>query len=232
MITFLNDDNLEFPDINQALIEPDGLLCAGSNLEVDTLLKAYKSGIFPWFDDTQPILWWSPNPRMVIVPEELYISKSMKKFINKQRNNTEIKITVNEAFKQVLDNCSNPRDKQEGTWITHEMKDAYYKLKMAGYAYSIEVWENTKLIGGLYGAALGRIFFGESMFSLKANASKLALISLIQTNRYNLIDCQFYTKHLASLGAGLIPRAQYIENIKHLSKKDNDILTSDAFVIE
>ena len=200
---------IEFPDVSMST--KDGLLAIGGDLSVERLVLAYKSGIFPWFEIDQPILWWSPDPRFVLFPEKLKISKSMHQFLKK---NT-YKITHNKAFKDVIQQCSKAyRVGQEGTWITNDMITSYCQLHELGIAKSIEVWDNETLVGGLYGIDLGNnVFCGESMFSKVNNASKLALISLIQNNDYKLIDCQVYTNHLDSLGAEDISRDLFLKII-------------------
>lgn len=202
-------EKLEFPDVT--LATSDGLLAIGGDLSVERLTLAYKTGIFPWFEIDQPILWWSPDPRFVLFPEHLKISKSMKQFLRK----TSLTVTYNKAFEEVILNCSKiSRDGQEGTWITREMISSYNKLHNLGYAKSIEVWDKNTLVGGLYGIDLGNnVFCGESMFSKVSNASKLALISLVQNSNYSLIDCQVYTKHLETLGAQEISREKFIKLI-------------------
>ncbi|NNK28636.1 MAG: leucyl/phenylalanyl-tRNA--protein transferase [Flavobacteriaceae bacterium] len=196
---------LEFPDISQAT--EDGLLAVGGDLSPERLLLAYQKGIFPWFETSQPILWWSPNPRMVMFPEELKVSKSMKKLLRQ----SEFEVTFNKAFKEVITECAvAERQDQHGTWITEEMIDAYTKLHELGHARSTEVWQDDKLVGGLYGVDLGTVFCGESMFAKVSNASKFGFISFIQNTKYKLIDCQVYTDHLASLGARQIPREEFL----------------------
>ena len=202
--------DIKFPKVSEATKE--GLLAVGGDLSTERLICAYKNGIFPWFDDEEPILWWSPNPRFVLFPEKLKVSKSMRQLL---RNNDFI-ITVNKSFKEVITECSKTkRKKQYGTWITNSMIEAYVKLHEMGYAKSVEVWKDTELVGGLYGVDLNNgVFCGESMFSKLSNASKLALITFIKNGNYKLIDCQVYTKHLESLGAEEIPREAFL---RHLS---------------
>ena len=224
MIPWLDNLNPEFPPVEHALTEPDGLLCAGGNLCADTLIRAYQHGIFPWFSDGQPILWWSPDPRMILTLEDLHISKSMRKLMRQQR----YQLTANRAFPEVIKTCAESRHAHEGTWITDDMQSAYINLHKAGYACSIEVWFEGELVGGLYGVAMGRVFFGESMFSREPNTSKLALIALMQSARFDLVDCQVHTPHLESLGAQLIPRISFIERIKPLVRTDAEWLTTDA----
>lgn len=200
-------NTLEFPDVSKATSE--GLLAVGGDLSVERLLLAYKSGIFPWFDDDEVILWWSPNPRFVLFPEHLKVSKSMRQFLR----NTDFSITVNKAFREVITECSNAyRVGQAGTWITEEMIVSYTKLHQLGYATSVEVWQHEQLVGGLYGVDLGNgVFCGESMFAKVSNASKAAFITFIQNTNYKLIDCQVYTQHLESLGAEEIGRDAFLK---------------------
>ena len=199
-------EEIVFPEVTKAY--SDGLLAIGGNLSVERLILAYSKGIFPWYDETQPILWWSPDPRFVIFPEQFKVSKSTRQILRKNI----FKVTVNESFGEVVNNCALiPRKDQNDTWITQEMKDAYNKLHLKGYATSIEVWNENVLVGGLYGVDLGNgVFCGESMFSKQSNASKVALIHLVQLKQHKLIDCQMYTEHLASMGAVNISRSKFI----------------------
>ena len=201
------DHNNQFPDVSQAT--EDGLLAIGGDLNPERLLSAYQQGIFPWFEDDEQILWWSPDPRFVLFPNELKISKSMKQFMR----NCDLTITINQDFKAVITECSKSlRSGQDGTWITKGMIDAYVKLYELGYATSVEVWQNEQLVGGLYGVDLKNgVFCGESMFTKVSNASKSALITFIQNNDFKLIDCQDYTNHLDSLGARDIPRGEFLK---------------------
>jgi leucyl/phenylalanyl-tRNA---protein transferase len=209
MIFFL-DEQLVFPDPETA--EPDGLLAVGGDLSPDRLLLAYKSGIFPWYNDDTPILWYSPHERFVLYTHEVRISKSMRQVM---RSN-QFQVTVNQAFEQVIDACSViPRQGQDGTWITNDMKQAYLNLHRLGHAYSYEVWHNGQLAGGLYGVHQGQVFCGESMFSHVSNASKTALIYLCQNGGYQLIDCQVHTEHLESMGAHFISRQQYMDILQN-----------------
>lgn len=205
-------DRLEFPEVSQA--NADGLLAIGGDLAPERLLLAYKKGIFPWFNNDDLLLWWSPDPRMVLFPEKIKISKSMRKVLLKQ----EFTVTENRAFRKVIQQCARQKRKgQQGTWITRNMEEAYIALHEKGFAKSYEVWKDDKLVGGLYGVDLGNIFCGESMFSLASNASKVAFISLAQNlaaKKYSLIDCQVHTDHLESLGAEEIPRDQFIQIIE------------------
>ena len=204
----LLDNNLGFPD--PALAEEDGLLAVGGDLSLDRLLIAYSNGIFPWFSEGEPILWYSPHERCVIYPESIKISKSMRKTLRDEQ----FKVTVNTAFDAVIKNCADTvRKDQAGTWITNEMQNAYINLHQNGYAHSIEVWENEKLVGGLYGIKVNRVFCGESMFSLVSNASKRALIYLSELN-IDLIDCQLPNDHLMSMGAEMISRERYMDLLK------------------
>lgn len=200
---------LEFPPV--ATASEDGLLAVGGDLSPERLLLAYKNGIFPWFNDDSLILWWAPDPRMVLFPEKVKISKSMRKVIREGR----FVLTQNTCFEQVMEHCATIQRKgQEGTWITPEMKTAYINLHKKGYARSFEVWENGELVGGLYGVDLGHVFCGESMFSKRPNASKFAFIKMAQElgeKGYKLIDCQVHTNHLESLGAELIPREEFVK---------------------
>lgn len=206
------DQELYFPPVEKA--NSEGLLAVGGDLSPERLLLAYSSGIFPWFNEDSLILWWSPDPRMVLYPEEIRISKSMRKVIKSDN----FSVTVNTSFESVVENCASiVREGQNGTWITREMKSAYLKLHERGIAKSYEVWEECSLVGGLYGVDLGHIFCGESMFSKVSNASKVAFIRLaqdLQQKGYKLIDCQLYTDHLASLGAREISRESFMEQLK------------------
>ena len=203
---------LYFPPISFA--SPEGILAYGGDLSKERLLLAYQSGIFPWFEEDQPILWWSPDPRMVLFPDELIVSKSMRNILN--RNS--FKITFNQNFREVISNCRQiKRNGQIGTWITREMVDAYCDLNVSGIAKSVEVWQNEQLVGGLYGIDLGHVFCGESMFSKVSNASKVAFIALagyLKENNYKLLDCQVYNEHLESLGGREIPRTDFLTTLK------------------
>lgn len=202
---WLSAEDQKFPDVNLALREPDGLLAMGGDLSPGRLLDAYRHGIFPWYTEGQPILWWSPDPRAVLFPSRVKISRSLRKTLKQGR----YRITMDRAFRSVMEGCAEPRNGVPGTWITRAMIEAYTELHEMGFAHSIETWLDGRLVGGLYGVALGRVFFGESMFSRSPDASKVALVSLarqLATWGYGLIDCQIYTEHLASLGAETIPR--------------------------
>jgi leucyl/phenylalanyl-tRNA--protein transferase len=210
-IVWLEDNNYEFPPVEQALTEPDGLLAAGGLLSPEILLKAYRQGIFPWYSEGQPILWWSPDPRCVLFPKQLKISRSLRKTLNKKM----FEVRQDTAFREVMLNCARPRKDDAGTWITREMLQAYCRMHELGYAHSVECWQNEKLVGGLYGMAIGSMFFGESMFSHSTDASKVALEYLCNTMKPKLIDVQVYSKHMESLGAELIPRARFIQLLKN-----------------
>ncbi len=217
MIPWLEDNSpAKFPKHNTALTEPDGLLAAGGDLSIERLLSAYRLGIFPWYGEDEPILWWSPRQRMVIVSEDIHISKSMKRFENKKP----FILKTNTSFKAVVEACAEPRIKSPGTWITPEMKDAYYELHKNGYASSFECWKDSELVGGMYGVHIGSMFFGESMFSRAQNASKSALIYAAKQDNVEMIDCQFHTPHLESMGGKLIGRDVFLKKIeayiKHL----------------
>ena len=199
--------NIDFPNVSEASV--DGLLAVGGDLSSERLLSAYSHGIFPWFDSTEPILWWSPDPRFVLFPEDLKVSKSMNQVLKSET----FKITENKAFKTVIENCAQAkRDGQQGTWITEEMIEAYLRLHHLGHAKSIEVWQNDELVGGLYGLVINdTVFCGESMFAKVSNASKVGFITLVQNSNYKLIDCQLHTKHLESLGARHISRLEFLK---------------------
>lgn len=202
-----------FPPVELALREPDGLLALGGDLSPQRLLNAYAHSIFPWYSDGQPILWWSPDPRLVLLPENLHIGRSLRKTLRKQP----FRLTLDTAFEQVITNCAESRRDQEGTWITDEMQQAYIHLHSLGFAHSVEAWDDQQLVGGLYGVALGRAFFGESMFTRRADASKLAFVHFVHQLSdwgYQLIDCQVYTEHLARFGAREMPRSEFIDRLE------------------
>jgi leucyl/phenylalanyl-tRNA---protein transferase len=195
------------------LRRPNGLLAAGGGLSVRRLVEAYRHGCFPWFSDGEPVLWWSPDPRMVLVPAELHVPKSLARRLRRG----DITVTADLAFPDVMAGCAEPRDHQGGTWITAEMMSAYLALHQAGHAHSIEAWQDGLLVGGLYGVALGRAFFGESMFTRVPDASKIALVTLVaqlQRWEFGLIDCQMKTEHLARFGAREIPRATFVQQLE------------------
>ena len=199
---------IEFPSVETA--NQYGMVAVGGDLSTERLLLAYKSGIFPWYSDDEPIVWYSPDPRMVLFPDKLKVSKSMRQILKKGI----YKVTFNQAFEEVISNCktvNRTAQGETGTWITDEMKDAYIKLHKLGIAKSIEVWKEDELVGGLYGLEINAIFCGESMFSNVSNASKVAFVHLIKSNDYILIDCQVYNEHLASLGAEEISREEFLK---------------------
>ncbi len=209
------DTHQTFPDVSQALREPDGLLAAGGDLSPERIMAAYRQGIFPWYSEDQPILWWSPDPRTVLFPAHLKISRSLRKTLRKQR----FKMTLDLAFEQVVNACAAPRLDEQGTWITSDMAAAYAQLHQRGYAHSAECWQDGKLVGGLYGIAIGRVFFGESMFSTVSDASKVAfchLVRQLQAWEFDLIDCQVHSDHLASLGAEKMPRYTFVKHLNVL----------------
>ena len=214
-IPYLDPNILHFPNVKSALKEPNGLLAAGGALSKDWLLEAYSRGIFPWYDDSQPILWWSPDPRLILIPEHFRGSKSLRKLVKKRL----YKVTFNQNFTDVLGKCKTSNRKYEGTWITNEMAGAYTRLHRFGLAHSVEVWSSGSLVGGLYGIALGKVFFGESMFSNVDNASKIALFYLVLHLKewgFELIDCQVRSEHLLSLGAIEIPRSVFLDKLNAL----------------
>jgi leucyl/phenylalanyl-tRNA--protein transferase len=212
-------DELIFPPVEGA--DEDGVVALGGDLSPERLLLAYKSGIFPWYSEDEPIVWWAPNPRFVLYTNKLKVSKSMRSLFNKNS----FKVTMNTAFEEVITNCKTiERGDQEGTWIDEEMKAAYTELNRQGWVHSVEAWKDGELVGGLYGVSIGKCFFGESMFAKVSNASKYAFISLVQLLRdkgFELIDCQVHTPHLESLGAELIPITEFQ---KYLSSCGDDKL--------
>ena len=207
-LTWLTPEIKDFPPSQLALDEPNGLLAVGGDLSPDRLLSAYRRGIFPWYEEGQPILWWTPDPRMVLFPEECHVSRSLAKIFRQAR----FRLSVDTAFAQVIEACAAPRKGAPGTWITPKMRQAYINLHELGYAHSVEVWNAGQLVGGIYGVAMGAVFFGESMFSRCPNASKVAFVSLArQLARwgYRVMDCQVANDHLFTLGAREIPRAEF-----------------------
>ena len=208
-----SSDSVAFPPVSLALDDPNGLLAVGGDLSPARLLSAYQHGIFPWYNDDQPILWWSPNPRCILPPEQLHISRRLRKTVHQGR----LTVTLDTAFEAVLDSCAAPRADQSGTWITDDMKHAYHRLHRLGYAHSVEAWENGQLCGGLYGIAIGQVFFGESMFSRRRDASKVAFVHLVRQLRrwgYALIDCQVDSDHLRTLGATTIGRETFVDLLR------------------
>lgn len=217
------DSSLNFPDTQDALVDPNGLLAAGGDLSGERLLHAYSKGIFPWYSDDQPILWWSPSPRMMLKPEQLHLGRSTRKLLKKHN----FMIRVDSAFKDVIKNCAAvERYDQDGTWITDDIMSAFVNLHNQGHAHSIEAWQDGKLVGGLYGLAIGGAFFGESMFSTVSGASKVAFIFLAQALKrwqFTLIDCQIHTQYLASLGAAEVPRREFEKQLTQSVADTKDI---------
>jgi leucyl/phenylalanyl-tRNA--protein transferase len=214
IMIFLLDDNpnTPFPDVSLAEKEPDGLLAVGGDLTPQRLIQAYQLGIFPWFSEGEPILWWSPDPRTVLYPERIKISRSLRKTLRKNQ----FSVSFDHSFNEVIQACAAPRDDTPGTWLVPEMIKAYKMQHKLGLAHSVEVWQESELVGGLYGMAIGRVFFGESMFSRVNDSSKVALAYLSQQLKqwdFKMIDCQVYTRHLASLGAEEIPRKQFCRDL-------------------
>ncbi len=224
----IEHNSLEFPDTEQALSYPNGLLAVGGDLSTRRLLSAYRRGIFPWYEDPQPILWWSPDPRSVLFPEEINISRSLAKTLRRDR----FRITADRAFHRVLSGCAAPRARERGTWITNNMARAYMELHRSGYAHSVEVWdEQEQLQGGLYGVAMGGVFFGESMFSRSSDASKVALVALTQVmtvHGFQVIDCQVESDHLNSMGARNIPRVDFEHYLPQTDESGDGIETFGA----
>lgn len=218
MLPWLHQDSLVFPDVESALEEPNGLLAVGGDLSLPRLKAAYRAGIFPWFNEEQPILWWSPDPRCALRPADVHVSRSLRRHLKRNPN---IQISFDQSFEQVIRHCAR-MESEEGTWITDDMYEAYVQLYYQGTAHSVEVWQDGALIGGLYGLAMGRCYFGESMFSLRPNASKIAFTALcrqLERWQYALIDCQVENEHLLSLGAAPMPRSDFLSilraNIDH-----------------
>lgn len=212
------DRDTGFPDVEQALRDPDGLLAVGGDLSPERLIQAYRRGIFPWFSEGQPILWWSPDPRSVLFPEQLKVSRSLRKTLKRGI----FEVSFDQDFAAVIRECAAPRKQDAGTWISPEMLRAYRRLHELGVAHSVETWFENTLVGGLYGVALGRVFFGESMFSRRSDASKVAMVHLVErlrTWRYGLIDCQVQSDHLDSLGATNIPRKEFIQRLDALCQQ-------------
>ena len=221
------EDNIlatDFPPLHKALRDPDGLLAIGGTLSNERLLDAYKRGIFPWFNLGQPVMWWSPDPRCVLFPDELKISRSLNKRLRQQQYT----VSYDKAFRDVINECAAARNGIDDTWITDGIKEAYLSLYKLGYAHSVECWQEDKLVGGLYGLAMGKVFFGESMFSRSSDASKVALVDLSQrliAKEFKLIDCQVHSRHLQTLGAKPIQRELFIQ---FLNNYCNDEKTSFA----
>ena len=220
-ITWISSDDPPeaFPEIESAFDIPDGLLAAGGDLSPERLLYAYRHGIFPWYDSGQPILWWSPDPRCVLRPHEFHLSKRLRRSLSRSK----LEVSFNQAFSAVIAACAEDRIGQQGTWITDDMADAYSRLHQQGWAHSIEIWQENRLAGGLYGLAIGRAFFGESMFSRQTNASKAAMLALCQQmvlNDFEILDCQVESPHLVSLGASLMPRNKFAAVLRQACKSN------------
>lgn len=215
MLTFIQSfDAIDsFPPLERAEKDPNGLLALGGDLSTPRLLEAYRRGIFPWFSQGQPILWWSPDPRMVLFPDEFHTSKSLKKNIRR----FDFSFSVDLNFQQVMQACAEPRSYSSDTWINTQMQQAYLELHHLGFAHSVEIWMDDELVGGLYGVSIGQVFFGESMFSIKTDASKAAfwaLCILLAEKKFHVIDCQVYSEHLERLGAREIPRKEFEQQLK------------------
>lgn len=224
-ITWISSDDPPeaFPEIESAFDIPDGLLAAGGDLSPERLLYAYRHGIFPWYDSGQPILWWSPDPRCVLRPHEFHASKRLRRSLSRSK----LEVSFNQAFSAVIAACAEDRIGQQGTWITDDMADAYSQLHQQGWAHSIEIWQENRLAGGLYGLAIGRAFFGESMFSRQTNASKAAMLALCQQmvlNDFEILDCQVESPHLVSLGASLMPRNEFAAVLRQACKSNSQFL--------
>lgn len=214
-IIWLEDNNFQFPDVSSALTEPDGLLTASERLTPELVIEAYQHGIFPWYSDGQPVLWWSPNPRCILRPENFHVSRSLQRTLN----TNPFQIKTNTAFREVMLSCAAPRilpdaSGESGTWITKKMLDVYCQLHDSGVAHSIECWHYDNLVGGIYGLVLGDIFFGESMFSKMKDASKVAMFHLCTTIKPFLVDAQVYSDHLKTLGAEEVERSEFIRLVE------------------
>jgi leucyl/phenylalanyl-tRNA---protein transferase len=218
MLTWIEPDQ-PLPPPEKASAEPNGLLAAGRDLTARRLLEAYSQGIFPWYSQGQPVLWWSPDPRMVVFVQEFAPSRSLRKTLRRVDLTGSWTVTLDQAFVQVMKACAAPRPKQDGTWITRDIIRAYHDLHRAGHAHSVEVWAEGRLIGGLYGVSIGRMFFGESMFARVSDASKCAyaaLVAMLLRLGFCMVDCQQSTEHLASLGAREIPRDEFLARLRRL----------------
>lgn len=210
------------PDPSRAWNEPNGLLAASAQLGVERLLEAYRRGIFPWYSDGQPVLWWSPDPRMVLHLDELRVGRSLRKTLRAARRDARWRITLDACFERVMRECAAPRPGQDGTWITDAIRAGYGAMHRLGAAHSVEIWNGERLVGGLYGVSMGRMFYGESMFAREPDASKAALVSLatlLKAHGFSVIDCQQSTRHLASFGAREVPRAAFLERVGELVRQ-------------
>lgn len=228
-ITWISSDDPPeaFPDVESAFDVPDGLLAAGGDLSPERLLYAYRHGIFPWYDDGQPILWWSPDPRCVLRPHEFHVSRRLRRSLARSG----FAVSFNQAFGDVIEACAEDRVGQQGTWITDDMKDAYTSLHHDGWAHSIEIWRASELVGGLYGLAIGQAFFGESMFSATSNASKAAMLAVCRQmllHDFLILDCQVESPHLISLGASLMPRHKFAALLRRACKRESRFLNWPA----
>lgn len=217
---WLDREPVHFPPTSLAMTEPDGLLAIGGDLTPEWLLQAYSVGLFPWFNPGEPILWWTPNPRSVLPLNSINIRRSLWKRIKQKQQDSEFKVTLDQSFTDVMKNCSEvPRNGQSGTWITDDMLMSYQKLHKLGHAHSVEVWHQGELVGGLYGVAVGKMFFGESMFATQADASKIALVAIAMQLKawgFAMIDTQVETGHLNTMGAVQIPREEFEKELSHL----------------
>ena len=220
MLTWV-EPHQPLPPPETARLEPNGLIAAGRDLSAKRLLEAYGQGIFPWYSQGQPVLWWSPDPRMVVFVDEFLPSRSLRKTLRRVREDGSWKVTLDQAFVQVMQACAAPRPDQDGTWITRDIIKAYHALHQAGHAHSVEVWAQRELVGGLYGVSIGRMFFGESMFTRVSDASKCAyaaLLAMLRRLGFSMVDCQQSTGHLASLGAREISRAEFLARLRSLCR--------------
>ncbi len=223
MVHWINRHTDNFPPLECALRTPNGLLALGGELTAERLIAAYRHGCFPWYSAGQPLMWWSPDPRTVLFPEELHVARTLRKTLRQ----TSLHITYDRAFEQVIAACAEPRASDNGTWITQEMQTAYSTLHHLGHAHSVEVWHDNQLVGGLYGIAIGRLFFGESMFSRMADASKIGFVTLVQDLQqagFVLIDCQMHTEHLARFGAREISRRTFQEYLRQYLDQNNRMI--------
>lgn len=217
-LTALSEHSLAFPPLNSALVDPNGLLAVGGDLSPNRILEAYRQGIFPWFSECDPILWWSPDPRAIIDTQEIRINKTLRKFLKK----SPYQVSINQAFEEVIDYCADAPFRQEDTWILPEMQAAYIQLHKLGHAHSIEVWLNEELVGGLYGISVGGFFSGESMFYTKSNASKVALVTLaelLRAHEISFIDCQLSNPFLSDMGCKEISRSSFVQLKKEMQNK-------------
>jgi leucyl/phenylalanyl-tRNA---protein transferase len=230
MLTWI-EPHQPLPPPETARLEPNGLIAAGRDLSARRLLEAYGQGIFPWYSQGQPVLWWSPDPRMVVFVDEFQPSRSLRKTLRRVQETGSWTVTLDRAFIQVMQACAAPRPGQDGTWITRDIIKAYHALHQAGHAHSVEVWAHDKLVGGLYGVSIGRMFFGESMFARRTDASKIAMARLaLQLGRWGfpMIDCQLETDHLLSLGAEHIPRRRFVKEVARLTREPEPSWELDA----